>query len=86
MDIRKTEGQKQYKEEVVQGGEVEDEDDERWKQERKWENEGQTREGTWGEGRVGREGKGCQSKGKRKMRGRWKPRRDDGERREREWS
>lgn len=29
-----------------------------------------------GEGRVGREGKGCDSKGKEKMRSRWRPWRD----------
>lgn len=51
MAIRKMEEQKQYKEEVVHGAEVEDEDDEGQRQEGEQENEGQRKRG-WG-GKAG---------------------------------
>lgn len=66
-DIRKTEGQKQYKDEAVRGEESRiNKDDEGWRQEVEDENQGQRSEGMLGKNRVGLEGKGCQYKEKGK--------------------
>ena len=71
-DIRKTEGQRQYEEEVEKDGEVRlnKEDGEGWRQEGSRKIRGREERQRGGKGRAGIEGKGCQNKGKGQVRGR----------------